>query len=116
MKKITIDLLVALAALSIGGAAYAAGRGGGPAGVSVGAGAGAGAGASAAGAHVSTAGNANANGQFSSDRQFGLDRAQSRMSEEGLEHEKATSAPARRKGPKAGAEASGEAKAGASSR
>ena len=123
MKKFTIEVLAALAAASLAGAAFAGGRGGAGAGVGaaagVGANAGVNAGANAAGAnaggnaaaHVSPQGSANSNGQFQTDRQFGLDRAQDRMSEEGLEHQKATSAPAERKGPNAGAETSGSARA-----
>jgi hypothetical protein len=72
-----------------------------------------GAGASAGGANASTTGQANANGQFTTDRQFGLDRAQDRMSEQGQAHEKATTnTNAKRKGPKAGDTPAGSAEAG----
>ena len=127
MKKFTIEILAALAAASLAGAAFAGGKGGAGAGVGAAAGvganagvnAGANAGANAAGAnaggnaasHVSPQGSANSNGQFQTDRQFGLDRAQDRMSEEGLEHRKATTAPAERKGPKANTETSGSSSA-----
>jgi hypothetical protein len=119
MKKFTIEVLAALAAAGIAGAAFAGGKGGAGAGVGAAAGVGANAGVNAganaaggnAGAHVSPQGSANSNGQFQTGRQFGLDRAQERMSEEGLEHQKATTAPAERKGPKANAETSGSSRA-----
>ena len=38
----------------------------------------------------------NSNGRFSTDRETGLDRARERMSEQGLEHEKATDAQKKR--------------------
>lgn len=38
----------------------------------------------------------NANGQIVADREFGLDRAEERRSEEGAEHEKASDAPRKR--------------------
>ena len=40
--------------------------------------------------HMSEAGKANTNAQFLPDSQRGLDRAETRMSEQGLEHEQAT--------------------------
>jgi hypothetical protein len=63
-----------------------------------GAGAGAGAGASAGAGHLSASGQANTNGRYAADRDTGLDRAQDRMSEQGLAHEKASAAAGQRKG------------------
>lgn len=64
----------------------------------------------------------NANGQFISDRLFGLDRAQERRSEQGAEHEKASDAPRKRverpvtPGAAASSNASTRSAAGASAR
>ena len=109
MNKITTNVLVALAAASFAGAGMAGGnKGGAGAGVSAGASANAG---GVAGAHVSTQGEANANGQFQTEREFGQARAETRRSEQGMEHQKATVAPGERKGPKADAAAEGAVKA-----
>jgi hypothetical protein len=118
MRKITTELLVAVAAASFATAGMAGGKLGAGAGGGVGVGAGANVGAAGAnvganaGANASASGMANSNGQFANDRDFGRDRAQSRMSEEGLEHQKAKSASAKRKGPKEGAEAEGSGRMG----
>jgi hypothetical protein len=126
MRKITSEILVAIAAASFATAGIAGGKlgAGGGGGVGVGAGANVG----AAGAHVganagvnanaSASGEANSNGRFADEREFGRDRAQTRMSEEGLEHQKQKSnmAPSHRKGPKNGVEASGSAKESAETR
>jgi hypothetical protein len=110
MKK-TVAML-AMLALSLPAAAQVQIGAGGKAGAGAGAGVGAGpAGAQAggqadvrigAGADARTE-NANTGGE-----QRGLERAQTRMSEEGKAHEKATVSPGKKKGPRAGASARAE--------
>lgn len=125
MKKILSTFLCALAAAAYAAPGVAAGPGGGAsAGAGVGAGVGAGASHVGAGAgvnmgagpgsNISAAGQANSNGRFATDREFGLDRAQERMSEQGQAHEKATTSSGKRRGPKTPeTSASGSAGAGA---
>jgi hypothetical protein len=99
MKKITTAVLAALAAASFASMGYAQVR----AGAGVGVNAGVGAGANVGGANASTSGQANANGQFTTDRDFGRDRARERMSAEGRAHEQATTnTHAKRKGQQTG--------------
>ena len=91
MKKFVELLMFVMMALAYVAAVAAGGS-------HAGTGAGAAAGASAGSGHLSASGQANGNGRFAADRDTGLDRAQERMSEQGLAHEKATSAPGKRKG------------------
>ncbi len=48
--------------------------------------------------HISTQGSANTNGPNASDRDMGLDRAQDRMSDEGMKHNKASTSQDTNKG------------------
>jgi len=89
MKKVLIAVAVA-AALAASLPALARGPG---VAAGVNAGVGLGAGVNAGGHGPSAAGMANANGGFAAERQFGLDRAQERMSEQGRVRQRATTAP-----------------------
>jgi hypothetical protein len=111
MRK-TLPLLVALiAGVALAHVTFARGPAGAAAGAQVGAGASGGAGIGSGGANAGGAASAgvgagaqvntpnasvraqeNANGRFTEDRQFGLDRARERMSDQGLEHQNATDA------------------------
>jgi hypothetical protein len=107
MKKITA--MLAAVALSFPVVAQVQIGAGGKAGAGAGAGVGAGAGGAQLGGQADVkigagaeakAENSNAGGE-----QRGLERAQTRMSEEGKAHEKATVSPGKKKGPRAGASA-----------
>lgn len=101
MRKNISILACALAAAALAASAYAAG----PAGVGARAGAGASAGAGvnvgAGPGVVHGSGSANVNSNAGGELR-GLDRAQDRMSDQGLEHWKALDSKGKRKGPKDG--------------
>jgi len=122
MKKILIASAVAAISCSIpayaGGLAGAAGAnvgvgvGAGGAGVGANVNAGANANANAGGRGPSVTATENSNGQFAADREYGQARAAERMSVQGSLHERASTAPNKKRPqkpelPQTGAEAAG---------
>ncbi len=95
MRKSLLVLIGAALATSLSLTAVARGPGGG----GMGLGAGVGGSLDRAGAALSGSAAANSNGRVSQDRDKGLDRAQDRMSQEGLQHEKATDVQKKRNRP-----------------
>ena len=133
MKKILIASAVAALSCAIpalaggplgasAGARGSAGVGVGAAGVGANLNAGANVGASAGSHGPSATATENSNGSFAADREFGQDRARERRSEQGNAHERATTAPDKKRArhkpetPRAGVSASGGASTEAGAR
>lgn len=109
LASLAFAQVVTAAGPQAGGGASAGARVGvgGAAGTSIGIGTGAAAAGRVEAASPSTRALENSNGRIVEDREFGLDRAQERMSEQGAEHQKATEAKSKASAQRAKRGASG---------